>query len=105
MWKFLRRKLGYYAVGEDLATINGNIQRLERRIEVHNAMVLKALAQIISTVNPNYHKPEVEPMAEASQQVKDDWAERKAESDRIGEAALNRMNAEQAAADKHNRRV
>lgn len=90
--EFLTRKLNYHSgeIEEAIITLQRSVEDLNRSVRVSH----QGLGRLVAKMDPMFGRPEAQPDAVAPQSVKDDWARRKEESDKLGEAAINRLFAE-----------
>lgn len=96
--EFLIRKLNYESNerDHDMVELRERIKEINSNVRVMN----QALGRVIAKIDPMFTKPETPPEMTSEQRNKE-WEDRKAESDRLGEEAINRLFAEQEARSKH----
>lgn len=92
MWKYIRRKLRLYEIQEDQTFLSDKLDALaaaiDRKTTQETARNL-ALGRIIAKLDPAYGRSEFDNV-------------RKAESDRLGQEALDKLLGEAQALRKHN---
>lgn len=100
--EFLTKKLNYQfgELHQELMTMQVSVGQLRRSVEVSQ----QGLGRIVAKLDPMYGRSEMPPTAaagmsqEEAQQAQDNWMKRKAESDQLGQEAINRLYAERDAA-------